>query len=381
MKVNPANVINILMEKYNRNNNEETPTNGKEIELAHIIIDLIDKYREAGYMNFETQQELIFDDLTDEPTSFDVPEDEEDLESASTSKPSSSSSPDESPEELEYGGIDLDYKQKAVDFWKSGRKRRLNFQTVKNKFKKLRRLSDLYRWEEQINKGGCRYDKLKAIAHAILQKFIVARNNKMSVHDIDLRRWATNENLSINLAEFQASSFWLWKFKENYNIVSRKTTKHVTRHHSNHLTDLIAAAEDFVCHVKGYFENYGASNIFNSDQSGFQLELHSGRTLSHKGEKETGALVQSISSTTHSYTIQPTISADGQLLSTLYIVLKEVKGQLGPRVRRSVFTAPNVHIEASTSGKLTKGLFRTWLTEVFLPSAPENSVLLLDSWN
>ncbi|XP_076644191.1 uncharacterized protein LOC143353999 [Halictus rubicundus] len=194
MKVNPTNVINILMETYNSNNNEETLTNGKEIELAHIIIDLIDRYREAGYMNFETQQRLIFDDLTDEPTSFNVPEDKEDLESASISKPSSSSSPDESLEEMAYVDIDLEYKKKAVDYWKSGRKRPLHFQSVKNQYKKLKRQSDLYRWEEQINKGGCRYDKLKAIAHATLEKFIVARNNKILVHDIDLRRWAMNEN-------------------------------------------------------------------------------------------------------------------------------------------------------------------------------------------
>ncbi|KYN02134.1 hypothetical protein ALC62_07055, partial [Cyphomyrmex costatus] len=52
----------------------------------------------------------------------------------------------------------------------------------------------------------------------------------------------------------------------------------------------------------------GAENVFNSDQSSFNLEMHTGRTLSFKGQKKIGTLTQSTNSMTHSYTIQPIVS-------------------------------------------------------------------------
>ena len=81
--------------------------------------------------------------------------------------------------------------------------------------------------------------------------------------------------------------------------------------------------------------------------------MHSGRTLANQGSKEIECVVQSISSTTHSYTIQPTISADGKLLSPLYLVLKEIGGDFGSRVEKTLFKPTNVFVSASKSGKLT----------------------------
>ena len=81
--------------------------------------------------------------------------------------------------------------------------------------------------------------------------------------------------------------------------------------------------------------------------------MHSGRTLAVEGEKEIKCLVQSVSSTTHSYTIQPTISTDGRLLSPLFLVLKEPTGKFGPVVEANLFRHENVYVAASKSEKLT----------------------------
>lgn len=81
----------------------------------------------------------------------------------------------------------------------------------------------------------------------------------------------------------------------------------------------------------------------------------------------------------HSYIIQPTVSADGQLLSPLFIVLKEASWKLGPRVQQTLLKAPNIIIRASVSGKLTKGHLEMWFEQIYLPYTSENSVLLLDS--
>jgi len=88
----------------------------------------------------------------------------------------------------------------------------------------------------------------------------------------------------------------------------------------------------------------------------------SGRTLSEGGEKTT---LCSVSTTHHLYTIQPTISADGKLLSPLYLCLQEPEGQFGPRVEENLLHRPNVYVTCSQSGKLTKPLLQEWCSEVF----------------
>lgn len=77
--------------------------------------------------------------------------------------------------------------------------------------------------------------------------------------------------------------------------------------------------------------------------------------MSYQGVKKVERVVQSVSSTTHSYTIQPIISCDGNLLSPLFIVLKETNGVFGPRVQETLFKPTNVIVKASKSGKMTSG--------------------------
>ena len=117
--------------------------------------------------------------------------------------------------------------------------------------------------------------------------------------------------------------------------------------------------ENFVNGVKNLIKVHGAQNVYNSDQSGFYLEIHSGRTLCYKGIKNIENIVQSVSSTTHSYTIQPTILAEGQLMSLLFIVLEEARGQFGPKVMKTLFKPENIYVEAP--GKLSKELFQIWI--------------------
>ena len=50
--------------------------------------------------------------------------------------------------------------------------------------------------------------------------------------------------------------------------------------------DLENKCNTFIEDIKHYIAQYGQENIYNSDQSGFQLEMHSGRTLAHKGVKK-----------------------------------------------------------------------------------------------
>ncbi len=71
-------------------------------------------------------------------------------------------------------------------------------------------------------------------------------------------------------------------------------------------------------------------------------------------------IVQSISATTHSYTIQPLISKSGKLLPPLFIVLQESTEKFGPRVQKELFSAPNIYVTASKSSKLSKDDLKIW---------------------
>ena len=115
--------------------------------------------------------------------------------------------------------------------------------------------------------------------------------------------------------------------------------------------------EKFVAHVRSYIIEYGAENTYNADESGFQLEIHSGCTLTEKGKKIVECVVQYVSSTTHSYTIVPTVNAEGKLLFPLFLVLKESKDEFGPIVAQNLFLPHNVYIMASKSGKIKTGIY------------------------
>lgn len=84
---------------------------------------------------------------------------------------------------------------------------------------------------------------------------------------------------------------------------------------------------------------------------GLELELHSDRTLSQKGEKTTVASVSSGNATTHSYTVQQIISLGGHSIGPVFVCLKEVKGRMSDTIKAHLFKADNVVCTCNASGK------------------------------
>jgi len=64
---------------------------------------------------------------------------------------------------------------------------------------------------------------------------------------------------------------------------------------------LQADSNRFIENVKYYIDRYRIENVYNSDQSGFQLELHAGSTLAEKDVKKVVSVAQSISAITQLY--------------------------------------------------------------------------------
>ncbi|GJQ73716.1 hypothetical protein Trydic_g14050 [Trypoxylus dichotomus] len=92
----------------------------------------------------------------------------------------------------EEGGsvIDLDYKTRAFDYWKSGKSKPRSLAGVIQKFKKVKSLRRLHRWEESFNRGGTHTDKLRFITEYVLTNFGNRILDGKIIHDMDLRRWA-----------------------------------------------------------------------------------------------------------------------------------------------------------------------------------------------
>ncbi|EFN83334.1 hypothetical protein EAI_05204, partial [Harpegnathos saltator] len=154
------------------------------------------------------------------------------------------------------------------------------------------------------------------------------------IHDLDIRRWALNARnqlqLSADFFKAEKSEKWIFNFKQKHHIVSRKINKFITQRTLTDISKLKIEANKFVEKVKIEISLVGEENVFNSDQSGFNLEMHTGRTLSFKGHEKIETITQSPTFMTHSYIIQPIISASGSLLSPLLIILQEKDGEFGP---------------------------------------------------
>lgn len=107
----------------------------------------------------------------------------------------------------------------------------------------------------------------------------------------------------------------------------------VTKLETQNQETIKASADHFVADVCKRLSNYEASEAMNTDQSGIELEIRFARTLSYKSEKITVGAVRSTNASTHSYTVQPTITLDDNLLSPLYLYLEEPKGHMSENIR------------------------------------------------
>lgn len=107
--------------------------------------------------------------------------------------------------------------------------------------------------------------------------------------------------------------------------------------------------------------------------------MTSGRTLDFRGVKTVLSLAQRVNATTHSYTLQPVVSADGNLTNRMLIVFQERKAP--QKFQDELAPFRNLYCRHSTSGLATTDIENDYVENILAPLMPENSVLLLDSWS
>lgn len=297
--------------------------------------------------------------------------------------------------------VPSDKKKLAVDHWRETEgKLGLNGKVLKKR--KLTHVQkyhpyvsstrQLYRWAKEIYGPRIRRD-LKEVADYTWEIFNTTRDQYHRVHDGDLAKWALTKARELGLNQFKASDTWILEFKRRYGITDRAVTEVVTRRQRTTKEELLKTVETFVKQFHRKYPNYDPSLIENTDQSGVNFEITTNRTLDRKGVKKVQGLSANISATTHSYTIQPRLVADGTLRPVMLVVLQErptsttqppVRG-FGPEVYRKEI-APllplydNLYICASTSGLCTNAVTRNWFENVFFKDLKPGTVLLADAF-
>ncbi|KAK0404095.1 hypothetical protein QR680_017287 [Steinernema hermaphroditum] len=181
--------------------------------------------------------------------------------------------------------------------------------------------------------------------------------------------------------DIMASQTFIARFKKNRQTVSRKVTRTATR---RRFDDDQEQRQNSIDHFRTLARTYFAdpdrySKIYNTDQSGIQLELRGGRTLALKGTKQIQVLVQRENALTHSLTIQPAISASGEFQLPLLVCFQERKAP--KKFNEELREFSHLHCVHSTSGMMSSELMKHFIREVFLPNGGDQSVLFVDCWN
>ena len=151
----------------------------------------------------------------------------------------------------------------------------MNFENVQSKFKRLKSKRQLYHWEAQLEKGGTGNEKLKKISEYVISQFQEAVEKSITINDVDIRRWAlkARDDFSLSPDSFTASSKWLHTFETKYKIVSRKVNKFITQKYVLDQVKFKEQATEFVDDISRFISEVRECYIFNTDQSGFNLEI------------------------------------------------------------------------------------------------------------
>lgn len=328
-------------------------------------------------LNIETFDTLMFlddddnDDENDGNDEFDTDDDEE------KGDPDYHASPKKGRGEWDVFTEEEMERIHTLRYSNKGRKL-ISFETIQSRFRKLKS-EDHLKWVISKFKNKSCWQKRRQVEQFLLEKFTDATVHKCRIHNRDVKRWAMKEAKNIQYASFKCSDTWIERFKRRHRIGRRQITTFVTDRSINRNRDIVNECKEFVTAVRTKLPWYHSSKVFNTDQSGFNKELHTRHTLAFIGTRRVEARIKSQSAMTHSYTIQPLVSLDGTLHSPMLVVLQEPGGTFGPRVAQSMRQPPNLVIKASRSHIVTKQIVQDWFTEIYFPTAGNKSLLLVDA--
>ncbi|CAF1331100.1 unnamed protein product [Adineta steineri] len=373
-----SSVVSLLPQRLLKGTDFQYNEQSKETDLVEHLYTTIQNFVTCSSYTFENNDTLDHEDTFDS-LSEDASEDGE------TDEETDATFPDDQDDKHILNYFSLDYMKKVLDYYAEvdeNGKRKHSWRSISRRFKKIPDSTYLTRFRKYIEHNGNKQQKLNSIDQYVFSLFENAREKSISVHDIDLKRWARQKAAELSLDNFSASDHRSCSFKQRHNIVSRKITKLVTKHTLENETVIAKSAEQFVKHVRLQIQSHmlDPHQIINTDRVGLHKEIHSTRTLSFGGEKNTFGLIKSKNACTHSYTLQPSINIAGEVVGPIFLCMQESGGKMSDSVKKKTFQATNVILSCSQSGKLSSTHIPYWIENALLPYAPKNFLLLSDAW-
>ena len=254
------------------------------LKETYETLMFVDEYDHEDDVNKQIPDEDEEDDESDEDTGT-----VQEAVEASRSSQGSLYDPDHSPAKKSrtpYPVVSLERMKKIVAYKRSGKKGDYKFTTVENQFK-----ADVVDWYHVrymckiVGRDGTSRMKREQIEDFVRTKFHEAFNNKCRIHDTDIRRWALMKKREIGFPAFASSDTWIYSFKKRNRIGVRTITKIVSKRSIAKEETIQANAKQFVAKIKDLLPNYSPSNVFNTDQNGFNRELHTRKTFAIIGTR------------------------------------------------------------------------------------------------
>jgi hypothetical protein len=256
--------------------------------------------------------------------------------------------------------------------------KRKKFKLIQHDYKLLSSAKEIHRARSYMERGGSQHQKWKAVDQQVFEEFQRLRADKIPVHDRDLQEIALAAGESLQIPLFSASFSWSFRFKHKHRIVGRKVTRFIGHRARLERGEDEAAINKFRAKMRPIFVNSSLAQILNADQAGINLEMVEGRTLEMKGAKAVEAQVQRINATTHSFSIQPLISADGVLHEPTLVCFYEPKGAPA-KFDEELSPFTSLKPVWSTSSLFLSDHQVDWL-EQLEQRLPSGAHLMLDSW-
>ena len=330
--MNAQNIVSALRDLVANNLTvtHQSPITLRERQMAEHLADTVKLMASGQKVDYVEETTLDFDDFTDDEES----EEEEDpmaVEKEGEEMDEDWSDKDAALEKYGLKNFSEEFMRQVVEFadWKIPKTERgRSWKIIHNSFKAVTKRQCIQRFRKYLEHHGTKRQKTQNLDELVFKKFVEARQKSLVIHDLDIHLWGSKVAKEIKLAEFHSSHDWLENFKYRHKLTSLKITNFVSHHQVENMDFIEKSKKGFVLEYNKVSAHFKPSEIFNTNQTGVEKELHSMRTISFSGDKKTFAAVQSKNAITYSYTLQPTISLDGGLLETIYLYLQEQGGKL-----------------------------------------------------
>lgn len=232
------------------------------------------------------------------------------------------------------------------------------------------------RFRACVARGYKRSEVYGLIGGKTFSIFKRSREKGLPVRGYKIREWARREARKLDFPSFHASRSWLDSFKKKFRIRSRKVTKVVSQSYLNNLRGDARAIEEFREQYGSLSSYFRKKLIFNVDQTGFNLEPSTDRTLSHQGERDTIIHAGSRNKQSHSYTSQPIITRSGYTAGKLGLCFNEGNTTFGVRVIKRVQELEkqygNIKVYAGTTHIMSHANQLKWTEDVLVDAIIES---------